>query len=262
MTDRCIFTVWGLDPSEAQTRIAQVERYFMPLGKGATTLRFPAPGTIVGEITFGGAEVASSDTHLTWGHVLPRPHVKPSEGFDTSGLVISEDAGVVRVTVGAANPVACYEGRGSQVRSWCSHAAGAAILVADVRLLPEAIVDLLALGFVGGESTRFAAVRATRPASQFVLAGDRVEEATFWSDVHRLAAVDPADAAEMAEESLAQSLKHTLAAMESPTLGLTAGADSRVVASPCPTSGQTSRRSPGGRRHRTTRAAPLRSRGT
>lgn len=233
-TSTCVFALHGVPISRAQRRAEALLELFAPLGPAIDSAWIAPLGLLLGVVRFAGAAALSLDARplvVTWGDVPNAGDPVWSRRLETSGLAITADDRHAEITVGAAGPTACYEWSGDSARAWSSHAAAAAVLSGRPKLASaDAIPQLLALGFVGGDGTLFDGIVKSEPASRVTITPRSLGRTIFWSEEERFGPIPRERAMTHAEQHLIASFRERLGELRRPMLGLTAGADSTVVA--------------------------------
>lgn len=146
------------------------------------------------------------------------------------GLAFARTHAAARLVTAPCGPVAGYRAEGPDCTVWASHAVAAAWLARGaVSIDPDRIPELLAYDFVGGGASLISGVRGIGPATVIDLATPEAER-SYWPQAERWSPVP----AESADEHITRALLAGLAARvdrRAPAaLGLTGGADSRVLA--------------------------------
>jgi hypothetical protein len=144
------------------------------------------------------------------------------------GLLLACRGGATRLVTGPGGPVALYRAGDA----FATHAVACDRLArAAPAFEPRAVVDLAALGYVGGDATLLRGVAAVAPAARIDLRpAVRPDVASYWPAAERWAPVPEPEAHAAAESALRRTLRARLHGVGAPRLGLTAGLDSMVVA--------------------------------
>ena len=247
MLDCCIVVVHAaiaLDIDELRRRYAGLMRFYAPLGADpdeGSELRHESDLRLAyGQIRLAGGR-SEEPSVLTWGERLPRSISSPArliQAPDTelrhldgsvAAFAVDQDRG--RLVTGGGAPTALYVARGEQCTAWSSHAVAAAwIANGRVELDAEMIPELLSLEFVSGDRSLIAGARAVAPGVRIDFDRDGASTESFWPARDRWAAIPPEDAYEHAEAAILRSLASRVDGAGPTYVGLTGGADSRVVA--------------------------------
>jgi hypothetical protein len=233
--DRCLFAIQvrdgGVD-EEVGRRLERLVDFYRPLGATAHDRRELAPirGSI-GSIGLGGA--AAPDGALVFG--APPPSRLDLRAGDDAALrsipgalaaFAADEAGATLVT-GPVAPTMLYEARSDEVTAWSTHAVAAAFLATGSAAIdPRALPIFVASEYAGGGRSLVAGVRAVPTSTRITLTAAGARERSYWPATERWQPADPP----AAEEALLETLGAALAEVDRPVLGLTGGADSRVVA--------------------------------
>jgi hypothetical protein len=141
------------------------------------------------------------------------------EGLDGTGALFEARDGRASLHASPSGALALYAAPGA----WSTHAVAAALLAGAPPVLdPDALAQLFAFGYVADERSHIRGVRPVEPGTVVEFPGGMTSPDGRWSRVPE------EDAYEAAESALLDSLARRVG--DAAWLGLTAGADSRVIA--------------------------------
>jgi hypothetical protein len=146
----------------------------------------------------------------------------------TAALAFGHDR--ARIVSSASGPATLYEAEGEAI--WCcsTHAVAAAwVAHGDARIDPDAVPELLAFDFVGGERTLIAGVRPLPPAADIAIDAGGRRTSAWLVPGERWELVPEREAQAHAEDALLSTVERRLAGRRV-SMALTAGLDSRVLA--------------------------------
>lgn len=240
--NECVFAAQITDARELsviEARLQALAGFYEPLGIPTTTLRYaPELRLAYGAIALD-RDAALGDDLLEWGGSLPAelPRAEDVLGASDRDLrrldavlaVVAVGAERAEIVTGTTGLTALYTARCDEVQVWATHAVAAGMLArgelaVDARGLPE----LLGLAAVADARTLLEGVTALSTATRVTVSADRVLTRSNWPPTERWAQVPEHEAYDHAEAALLESLGSRVRG--SASLGLTAGADSRVVA--------------------------------
>lgn len=243
----CLFAVRLEDPGAermVRARAARLLSFYRGVPWGdPPRLELTAVGaarSLVGAIRFD-ATPASAPSLLTWGGPAP-PALATARAFAAAsdaelraldGIVatIAVADGEVVIATGAGGVTALYAARSSDVSVWATHAATAGLLAfGEPAIEPDAIPELIALDYVGGDLTMVRGVHAVPTATRIRLRQDGEFSRSYWSAADRWARLPEAEAYGHGETHLLESLSRRLSDISRVSCGVTAGLDSRAAA--------------------------------
>jgi hypothetical protein len=219
-------------------RLDVVARFYAPLGATRTTLtEYDRLGIAIGWLPF---EDGPEDQRV-WGEPLPEPLRDPAaliaasdselRAIEGMTLAVAAEDGAARLVTSSSGPRVLHRASGEAITCWSSHAAAAGLIAhgrASVDL--DALPELLAFDFVGGERTLLSGVTCEPHATVVDFGADDARERSYWPATERWEALPEADAHVTAEDELRAGLTRRLDPLAPAWLGLTAGLDSRVLA--------------------------------
>lgn len=218
-------------------RVEALARFYGRPSSGAGAAAVVGAGPLVGLI---GAPAASD--LVCWGspfgaavpgvdEVLGRTDARLRKDLIGWGMCFAQHEQRARLVSAPSGPAAGYHAHSEDLEVWASHAVAASWLACgrakiDASRLPE----LLGYDFVGGGETLIDGVKAIPPATVIDYSEDSHEARTYWPQAERWAPMAAGDAQRYGELALMDSLERRLHGGGSTALGLTGGADSRVLA--------------------------------
>jgi hypothetical protein len=242
--DRCLFATrargGGVD-EVVERRLERLTGFYGPLGAGGYERRtHPAVGVSAGSIELGGGPQAPRETLQFGGSLAPGlDSAAALRAADDATLrsipgavaaIAADDDGAALVT-GPVAPTMLYEASSDELTAWSTHAVAAALLATGSAAVdPRSLPTFVASEYVGGARSLVAGVRAVPPATLIIAAAGGVAERSYWPAPERWRAAEPGTEQRGAELALLETLDAALSPVDRPVLGLTGGADSRVVA--------------------------------
>ena len=246
MLSSCLAAVHSTDASvleDVRRRFGTLVSFYEPLG--TSPVNQPSLNDaldlnlLFGRIDF--ADGARASANLSWGERLPPRFSSPDEILDASDAELRSIEGSLAafsiqgqrgcLVTGGGPVTSLYVASGARCTAWSTHAVAAAWLAnGEVKVDSGAIPELLSLEFVSGNRTLVQGVSAVPPGTRVDFSASGASTRPYWSRAERWQAISEDDAHAEAESALLRGLS-TRVDGEAPTyLGLTDGADSRVVA--------------------------------
>lgn len=250
--DRCVFAVRpgeGMDLRLLEERVEALGELYGALGASSSRVRAHDDlRLLTGEIVLSeavtrspDAEPATGERLLTWGST------PPAGAGGSRGLIEAPDAalrslpaplgaiatgeGRARIVATAGGVQTLYAASGAGAEAWSSHAVAAALLATGgVRVVPDAVAELVACEFTGGGRTLLDGVRALPPATVVDISPQAALERSFWPARERWAPLPAVEARAEVPELFLRDLDARARTAPAALLGLTAGLDSRTAA--------------------------------
>ncbi|MBA2348821.1 MAG: hypothetical protein H0V81_11055, partial [Solirubrobacterales bacterium] len=238
-TASCVFALHG-STVQAQpdlSRRATALGRFLGLD-GVAIRHLPALRLTIGRLGPGPPlDGASLIWGAPWGAISPSNDVVLAAGDAAlrgqvgMGCTISWSEHRARLVTAPSGPVALYTAARGECQAWATHATAAALIAGhDVEIDWSLLPEHLAYDFVGGGLSFVRHARAVEPATCVDVTPDRATSRSVWPARDRWALVSEADAQRHAADALVASLEARVARDPQPTVMLTGGADSRVLA--------------------------------
>jgi hypothetical protein len=233
-------------------RVDRLIEFYVPLNiERVSVTRLPHLSLVVGELCFTPPSRAAArrqpdarwadavDACLLWGGPAPAwldgPRLLRADDGELRSLdgtlaTFAADRNHARLVTGCSGASALFAARSARIEAWSSHAVAAGYLAhgavsVDASRLPE----FFAAEFVGAGRTQLAGVTEVAAATDIEFREQTVSVRSYWPPEERFARLPETAANAAAESALLESLESRLSEASDLELGLTAGADSRVV---------------------------------
>jgi hypothetical protein len=151
--------------------------------------------------------------------------------LDGAGAALATGAGRAAIVGYAGGPGTLFAASCGPIDAWSTHAVAAAWLAhGEATVDPDAVPEQLAAEFVGGDRSLIARARALPNAVRIVVDDEGARLTDYWPLAERWAPLPADQAAAHAERHLLATLERRAAAFPERHVSITAGLDSRVVA--------------------------------